>query len=174
MILHYIIGQPGAGKSTALRSALQHLNRAQQTKPIAHTLYAKDGNTNIIAVQLGADRPDYPGTDTLSLGVFPTAVEFLKSYPAPTVIAEGDRLASPKFFEEAILAGYRVNVILIDTPDDVAASRRASRGSNQDPTWLKGRITKTRNLTARYHPVSIDGTAPPETVASQLRDCLGL
>ena len=174
MILHYVIGQPGAGKSTAVRSALAHLPRTSRPKPLAHTVYATEDGRDIAAIQLGVDRQDFPGTDTLSMGVFPVAVDFLKSYPAPVVIGEGDRLASKKFFEEAVLAGYRVNVILIDTPDQLAGDRRAARGSTQNETWLKGRITKTANLTEHYRPVSIDGAQAPEAVAAQLRECFGL
>lgn len=174
MILHYVIGQPGAGKSTAVRSALAHLPRISRSQPLAHMVYFAEDGDGVVAIQLGADREGFPGTDTLSMGVFPVAVDFVKSYPAPTIIGEGDRLASAKFFEEAVLAGYRVNVILIDTPDQVAGDRRAARGSTQNETWLKGRITKTATLTERYRPIRIDGTLAPETVAAQLRECFGL
>lgn len=141
--LVYFIGEPGAGKSTLMRNLTADYTASPQTKPFAHTLYRKD--TKLIAAQLGADHPTFPGTDKLSMGIQPQAIQFLRTQPAPIVLAEGDRLGNLKFLQAAYET-HAVILVYCDIDPSEAFLRRAQRGTNQNPTWLKGRQTKVTNL----------------------------
>ena len=64
--LVYVIGYPGSGKTTAMRSVVDGLASRVEEKPFKHTIY--DGGT----VQLGYEREAHGGTDGLSFNVQPT------------------------------------------------------------------------------------------------------
>lgn len=175
MKLSYIVGQPGAGKSTALATATADYSRTSRNKPFAHTLLVADGDYKITAAELGAVRPMFPGTDTLSMAVQPKVIDWLQTYPYKHIIGEGDRLATKGFLTAATDLGYDLDLILIDTPDDTAAQRRAIRTSNQQSlVWLRGRISKVRNLVNAFPHTVIDGTLEPAALANTLRTHLGL
>lgn len=138
--LLYIIGVPGSGKTTLMRQLVLGRRRRVIAKPFAHTMYA-DG-----LVQLGRDREQFGGTDALSMSVQPQVVAALEAQAWPRVVAEGDRLANPSFFAAARNAGYEVDVALLDAAPELAAERRAERGSDQSDSWLRGRASKVDNL----------------------------
>jgi len=168
--LAYIIGIPGAGKSTLTAATLQHLTPATRTTPFAHTVY-RDTTGNIIAAQPGAPHHTFPGTDRLSMGIQPHALNWLNTQPAPVILAEGDRLGNLKFLTAAHTAGHTVTVIHLITPPDTATARRATRTTQPHETWVTGRHTKIRNIVTRWaHDlITLDGTAPPDHNAATLR-----
>ena len=51
-------------------------------------------------------------------------------------------------------------------------SRRLARGEPQDPTWVKGRITKCERLAAHYGARELDTYRPLEEVARDLSSML--
>jgi hypothetical protein len=147
-VLIYIFGEPGAGKSTLVRDALGKLIKEgmKQTKPFAHTVFRMQAG---FAAYLGADDGSlFPGTDRLSMGVQPKAIQFLKTCGISTVIAEGDRLGTKTFLGEVVQLGW--HVLAIHAISDKAAQHRAERakaaGKPQNETWVKGRISKVLSL----------------------------
>ena len=172
----YILGIPGSGKSTALARATEHLATATLDKPLKHVaLLDPTLDYAPVAIELGHRRLTFPGTDTLAMNIQPRAVAWIATHPADHLIAEGDRLANPSFLDAVEQSGYTLRLAWIDTPDTIAAERRAARSSTkQNPTWLAGRITKIRNLTDRYPVHRLDGTLDPDTLAAQLRHFLDL
>jgi ribose 1,5-bisphosphokinase PhnN len=142
----YIIGAPGAGKTTLMRETMAPYQTIQHAAPFAHIEY--DHPTERV-VQLGKDRGTFSGTDALSMSVQPNVMKWLQYCDYETIMAEGDRLANDKFFDacESTLDG--LVLVLVDTDPEVAAARRKMRGSKQDPAWLKGRITKVEHLRKR-------------------------
>lgn len=139
-------------------------------KPFKHTIY-EDGT-----VELGYRRPQFGGTDALSLGVQPKVVEWFKGIASShrhLVVAEGDRLANRKFFREIQAIGWELKLVYISVPELVAKNRAWKRGSRQDDAWYKGRITKVRNLVNdsiwENTGLWISGNQEPKAVASQLR-----
>lgn len=160
--LAYLIGQPGSGKSTLMAaltgSQLVTINR----KPFAHIEYMNG------AVQLGAVRAEFSGTDALGMDVQPKVLKWLTEAAPKAVCGEGDRLANGKFFTAVKELGFTLTVVLLTVPDEVAAARRAGRGSNQNETWLEGRKTKVKNLRPFVTHMA-DGTRPVEELAAGLR-----
>lgn len=147
--LVYLIGEPGVGKSTLMEALTEGLVDVEVSPaPVPHTMFYgpyRDQHEPW-AIEIGRRRADFSGTDALSMSIAPKAREWIATVPHPLVLAEGDRLASPSFWLAAEEGGYRVDVVLLDADPEVAAARRAERGSDQGGSWLKGRLTKVRNL----------------------------
>lgn len=148
--LLYIIGVPGAGKSTFVREVTAGCEvRPGDIGSVGVVGYAHDGQ--ILAVEIGRHREAFSGTDALSMSVLPRALDALDAMrdSGPEwhqVFAEGDRLATLKFFIGARDRGWSVVILHLKVSDQTAAFRRAERGSTQNEGWLRGRTTKVANL----------------------------
>ncbi len=171
MKIVYLIGEPGAGKSTLVAQVLGQHRTSLLTKPFAHMTLGPAEQP--WGYELGKVRDTFSGTDALSMGVLPKVVAWLPTVTAPLVFGEGDRLTARSFFEAARQHG-ELAVVHLDTPADEAARRRAKRGTGQNETWVRGRITKVANLARDYATHRIDGSAPIAEKAQHLRDILGL
>lgn len=161
MNLLYIIGIPGSGKSTLAAELVKGRRRRVRDVPFVHTVY-EDG-----LIQLGRERLGRSGTDALSMSIQPNVLAALEAAKWPRVLGEGDRLTNRKFFEAAREQGYRVDVVLLDTPRDVAAERRSARGSEQSESWLKGRETKIDGL-RELATIVLNGNTPAPALARSL------
>jgi len=161
--LLYLIGFPGAGKTTLLSKCLEGIPSTTVLDPFAHVVYPG-------GAQLGKVRGTFSGTDALSLSVQPKVVKWLSHRPYENIVAEGDRLANERFFQSVQEYGYHLTVVYLDIPPWTAAERRAERGSNQNPAWVRGRQTKVAGLASRYvRPVWwLDGCLPAKKLAETL------
>lgn len=167
----YIIGEPGVGKTT-LMSALRAGQLWQpHDVPFTHQHSGLGVAANDpLAVELGGPREGFGGTDVLGMAVQPQAVAFLSGSCAPQLLlAEGDRLGNGKWFASVTEAGYHLYVYHLHGPR-VAARRRAERGSDQDPTWLKGRRTKVESLSLLMSAIVLDASLPVELLVQSLMD----
>jgi len=174
----YLIGVPGAGKSTALSGAINLLGWGKpetRSQPFAHAWYEYPH-----AVLLGKQDVPFPGTDTLSLGVNPQAIEFVRTTDADLVVGEGDRLANKRFLCAAANAGG-IALITFDLPATAAYQRMLNRAdalgiAPQQESWWNGRATKTHNLRRLswpgLHHETVDGTQPEEAIAEQVADII--
>lgn len=169
MISAYVIGVPGAGKSTLLRALTAHLDVGWERQPFAHGVYRRSGDGHDLAAQIGGHHPEFPGTDRLSMGVQPRAIEWVGTRPYPVVIGEGDRLATAGFLDALEAASDRFDLVLLDTPPEFAADRRAVRGSAQNETWLKGRLTKVQRLATARGAIRLDGSMPVDDLVEIAR-----
>lgn len=165
----YIIGEPGIGKSRALKLALPQSTQVDQRwQPFAHARYPG-------GVVLGDLTHDvFPGTDRLSMGAITLVEAWIHRERPPHVVAEGDRLSNDRFFTFLQQQGYQLTVVaLIVTDPRIAEERRQERaaqvGRAQASSFVKGRQTKTANLIRRWRAVAIDASQEPEAVAAALR-----
>lgn len=165
----YVVGIPGAGKTTAVAGALEILEwRVEKVRdvPLPYTRYTNG------AIQLGKERGTMSGTDALSMSISPTACQYVRTVPTELLLAEGDRLAHAKFFEACLSVG-ELDIVFLDVSPSLAHSRTVFRGGAQNAQWVRGRITKIDNLIARYPHYRIDASKSPEKVAAALADRIG-
>lgn len=165
--LLYLIGQPGAGKSTAVRQLCEQLQPVVTRKPLLHTSWYAPGEPWPLAWSYGSYEYEaaFPGTDRLGLGAQPRAVQLLDAAPASLCIAEGDRLANRGFFDSARKLDYTVTVVWLATPDELCDERRAARDNAPATSWVAGRRTKHHRLGTELADLQLVGEG---NVAQQL------
>ena len=167
----YLVGEPGAGKSTLmaeLRAGWSEL--ALEKRPMKHVLW--DTGRHLVP-ELGWPRDGFGGTDALPMDAVRHAEQWIATCGYGLVLAEGDRLACSRFFQAAQAAGRLVVGYVHATPE-LAAARRAERGSDQNAAWLAGRRTKVVNLVDSWSEradqlVWLDASRRPADLAAQLR-----
>jgi hypothetical protein len=67
-------------------------------------------------------------------------------------VFDGDRFShanAQKYLEDR---GVKVLCAHLGASDEVMDARRKERGSDQNPTWLKGRVSKARRFADRFKP----------------------
>lgn len=170
MRLVYLIGQPGAGKSTLMAAVTEGMEPVAVDGAVPCVEWHAG---RLVLVTLGRLRSSFPGTDALSMAIQPRAVAWLSGHPYPLVVGEGDRLTSGSFFDAMTEAGVDLDVVWLDTPDDLASARRHQRGSTQSETWVKGRRTKVARLGQRAG-LRLDGSRPVADLAREVRSRLGV
>jgi len=141
----YLIGEPGVGKSTVLSAFcanyLLGLEQQLLAKLWGDELFVED---KLFGYRLGRTRESFSGTDALAMSVNPDAVQWVNTYPLPQiVVGEGARLANKKFLTAL---NDKTSLLLVLVVANNAAERRLDRGSNQNPSWIKGRATASLNL----------------------------
>lgn len=171
----YLIGAPASGKSTLMAHLTLEAERTPvPNHPVPHEqLTYPDG---VRAVELGIRRPDFPGTDTLSMSINPTATATLTNNSwegVHTLFAEGDRLANTGFLLTAH-THHTLTVLYLHAPPALYTARAHQRGSSQSATWMKGRATKAERLASRLdaagvYVVEVDASAPTPTLAKRVR-----
>ena len=163
-----IVGIPGTGKSTLMKKFMEG-REWTPTTPVK----LLEGYTSGDMMLFGKyeDGEVFSGTDRLSMAVQPSAVEYVTGTPAPVVIFEGDRLCSVSFFRACQDAGHQLHIIVLNTPDSVREQRYQDRGSDQSDKFIKGRITKIKNIRNEFGAnlmddgcvVEFDHTVPEDT-----------
>lgn len=175
-LLVYLVGEPGAGKTTLMRAVTADRERiAAAAAPVcAHMILRPPPAGSVDGmpaqmIELGRDRDTFGGTDALSMSIQPKAVAFMADADG-LVLAEGDRLANDRFLTACEDGGWAVRVVALATPPRLAAARRKERdGGHQDPTWVTGRRTKAQRLAGRWGATVLDGTRPVADLADELR-----
>lgn len=149
----YLVGAPGAGKSTLMERLTHGMPRAGVTGTavghgVTHDILFDQASGELIGVELGARRDLFSGTDTMPSSVIERAIPWIQTQPYPLILGEGARLANKRFLAAAVEAGYAVVLAVLDH-DDITAwrtARAAAIGREQNPSWVKGRVTATDNL----------------------------
>lgn len=159
----YVIGEPGAGKSTLVEYLTAGLPYEETDSPFAMRRY------DCGVLELGRRREAFSGTDALGMSVQPKVVQFLEGVQPKLVLAEGDRLGNGKFFASLYNLGY--NLWLYELfGADTARRHREQRGSHQDPKWLKGRQTKVAALGERFDAIGLRAGMPMDYYTDLMAD----
>ena len=97
-----IFGEPGIGKSTAVKMALDGtIKVTDKLLPVKHVVY-KSPRTGHYGAQIGRSTSPFPGTDGLGYSAAKQVLDWLSWCPYDNVIAEGDRLANMPFIQEVM------------------------------------------------------------------------
>lgn len=150
--LIYIAGPPAAGKSTLMRQLTRGCQKVPKVKPFAHQMLVDPRDGGLLGFELGRQREDFPGTDTLGMAVAPVAKRWIAEIAAGehgmcgVVLGEGDRLGFPGFLDAAIDAAMSVTLVHLTAHPSTLDKRCGLRGSAQNKTWRQGRATKAANL----------------------------
>lgn len=156
-----IVGVPCVGKSTVMRKlmAASGVWTFVPQKNLAHHRHEDSG-----AIILGRydEEHQFPGTDRLSMGVQPHAVQALYQH-AGAILFEGARLGTPSFIRSARESGRDVTVcVLTMSPTALHARREAERV--QPEKFLRTQATKVANLVEEHHDIAFpfDVTLPED------------
>lgn len=151
----FVVGPPGAGKTTSMRALLGQgysIVTHPETAKIKWTL----NHPFCFVGHYGVGT--YDGSDTIPLDSWKINLEYWEKELLPNykyTVFDGDRFAhkhAKKFLEDR---GVMTVCIHLSAPDKVLNERRTERGADQDPAWLKrisapgwlkGRVTKARNF----------------------------
>jgi GTPase SAR1 family protein len=142
-----IIGAPGTGKTTLMKEWMGHWDDWEHNR-VGQLDHYVSGDLIVLGVY--PEGEVFGGTDKLSMSISPQVVEFLDNNEDKIIIFEGDRLNSKSFFRTVLEKGWNLKIVALDTSQEERERRYKERGSNQDPTWLQGRISKVENVVKEF------------------------
>lgn len=160
--LIYLVGQPGAGKSTLMAALTADYDRVPARPPdfpVAHDQLVNRITGAVIGAEIGILRDAFSGTDALPSAVIDKAVPWIQSRPYDLMLGEGARLGNKRFITAAVNAGYDVTLALLehDEAEDWRAIRSKALKRTQNESWVRGRATASRNLADAFDGATITG-----------------
>lgn len=171
----FVVGAPGVGKTTFVREALL----TQDAYLVQSPKWTVSEATRVVAAghYLGAT---FDGADTVPYNGVKPALQFWKERFLPDdafdlTVFDGDRFSNRPAVDTLKACGVKLLCMHLTAPDTVADARRAERGSQQNSTWIKGRVTKARNFAALDvfdRTLELDASPPVEALARQLEEFL--
>jgi broad-specificity NMP kinase len=184
--LLYVCGAPGVGKSTLMRELRAPWDcEVMGREVVPHVRLRNVASGSIHGLELGVPRPQFPGTDALSMSISPHALSFLSSVYHPFVMAEGARLATRPFLGTLAQQGVRVTLVQLTAHPSLLDERWRLRGAKQSVSWRKGAATRAARITQWFASnlgtggfrqlVSIDVTdEEPREIAAKVREAFPL
>jgi hypothetical protein len=155
------VGVPGSGKSTLMSELLKGFTQSSvELKPFKHVTF-----TNGVIHLGGVEAANgFPGTDTLSIAVHTSAVDFVVTHPNVRLfLGEGDRLGGMKFFKALEELGVCLHLYRLELSTEEQSQRLEQRNSKVNGGWLVGRRTKVNNVCQHFSHVRLDATVPIST-----------
>jgi ABC-type dipeptide/oligopeptide/nickel transport system ATPase component len=135
----WIVGEPGVGKTTLARGLL---GKVPAEVRIPKPKWSISGGIAAAGHYVGGT---FDGADTVPYNGVEDALVFWREFiKSPLTLLDGDRFSNAKVVE--FLAAHNKLCLLLSAPEDVVAARRAARGSDQNPSWVRGRKTKSRRF----------------------------
>jgi hypothetical protein len=167
----YLVGGPGAGKSTLMARLTAGLGRLPVAQPVPHDRLIDPVTGSSDALEIGRRRATFSGTDALASAIITTAVPWLASRPAGLVLGEGARLGNARFLTAAVDAGYDVTLAWLThgSQDDWRRARAAALGKEQNAAWVAGRVTASARLAQSPPPGVTVVLGHPDELEPELR-----
>lgn len=162
MIVLFVVGAPGVGKTTAIRELLPNPIMVPKPKWTVSSDIVAAGHYNGNVFD-GADTVPYNGVlEALQYW------EICFSRKRLTIF-DGDRFSHhsvKQWFDHRV---DRLCAVYLFADDDTLAARRFKRGSNQYPSWIKGRVTKAVKFFETFNDgLAIDTVRNSQTEIVQL------
>jgi hypothetical protein len=176
----FVVGAPGVGKTTSVRTLLDSVD------PLHLRFMTRNPKWTVVRGKIacaghytgakfdGADTVPYNGARALVESIPRVSAEF-----APRVLVfDGDRFSDLGSRTEIQARTSGIHVAMICAPDDQTSERRLRRGSDQNPSWVRGRETKARRFfsmpgwDSAREILSLDG-AVPDLASEVLSEILG-
>ena len=171
MIL-FIVGSPGAGKTTLVRGLL---GMQGAELPIGGYLVEKPKwtVTDEVCAAGHYNGGTFDGADTVPYNGVVAALAFWREQLAgkPVTIFDGDRFSHRGVLDA--LGDAEVRCLHLRAKPEALAARRRERGSNQNASWVAGRVTKAIRffeLVPRH--LDLDASASPAAVLDAARGFL--
>ena len=171
--LLYFIGAPGVGKSALVRYLVRGLVAVERCARAHYpdltkgpgerdTFWLEYPEAGVVEFgrETSASGGRGRGTDRYDKCIHQWFYTWWRKNQFPKVLGEGDRLGYGVFFDEARALGYRVELVHLVAPEEVCEERRRERGTAQNPSWVKGRVTKARRLAEAEGARELDATRP--------------
>lgn len=140
MIALYVIGAPGVGKTTFVRTLIGP-GAGIITKP--KWTVSADGRVLAAGHYTGGT---FDGADTVAYNGVGAALDDLAARDHDFVIFDGDRFSYAAAAARVASMATAVRTVHLIASDATLARQRAARGTAQDEKWLRGRMTKVRNF----------------------------
>lgn len=160
-------GEPATGKTTLVREVIKRIGGPAAMVDYKFKTFAAHlvPSRKLIIAGIYSGSGTFGGTDRLSMGVMPAALEFIHKNDALgfedwRLLFEGDRLFCNKFIE-ACNEICAVDMAILSANEELTHFRHGDRGDTQNATWLAGRKTKVRNVAAKFphHTCLVNETA---------------
>jgi ribose 1,5-bisphosphokinase PhnN len=150
MTVLFVVGPPGAGKTTLVRAMLGVINGEL---PLGGFLVPRPkwtvvGGACAAGHYTGAT---FDGADTVGYSGVDAAIAFWRGSLARSrlTVLDGDRFSYAGSLAQ-FQATHRTRVIYATVADETLSRRLASRGSTQNAAWMRGRASKALNFAALF------------------------
>lgn len=139
-------GVPGTGKTTLMKKLIFELGKFELKKDVKLVPYLHNPEKNLYILGEYPDNEVFGGTDKMSMACQPEVIKWLNTLPSDsTILFEGDRLFNNSFLTHC-QDNYDLKIVILDAKPATRDARYKQRGSEQNETWLSGRVTKVKKI----------------------------
>ena len=174
----WIVGEPGAGKSTLARALLgAGLLHAAPKRTVSEPGRGPLG-CRVLAAGHYVGGP-FDGADTVAYNGVRAWVEWwgAQDHANTLTVLDGDRFSHAAALEAFARPSVDLRCARLFATDELAAARRLARSAKvQNAAWVKGRCTKARRFAAFfpvYAVLALDAARPDVALRDQVREWLG-